>query len=150
MKAKKIPATPVPAPVPPPPKPAPAPSTGVQRWGDWIKRTQTHPKPADEALPKNVALVHQMGYANVYQIERLSRLKKERGRTHLLMRASCQEAYWFVLGLAYAGWEADTFHCVEHTDDLTPFSWSRKLEENPWYPILQNRVVRTGKEKADG
>ena len=118
------------------PKPRPG-------WPDAMPK----PFPVRPDLPRNLALVHQHGYTYVYQVENLSRLPKKRGRQHLLLVSGMAESWRFAQGLVWGGgWQADTFHCSEFTNDLAPCVWSRKLEENPYYLMMKDRVIRTETE----
>ena len=115
------------------PKPAPG----------WPDQMPVIPRP--EPLPIQLAIVYQFGYAYVYQVEKHSRLKKDRGRVKLMLRASFIECWRFAQGLVAAGWDARTYICTENTDDVSKFNWSRKYEDNPWYYMMKDRIVSTEK-----
>ena len=111
----------------------------------------------DPKLPKTAALVYQLGYAFVCQVEKntgkpdqpISRLAKDRGRTHLLLKSSFLEAFRFAQGLATAGWTIETFTVSFPADDITATNWSRKYEENTYYPMMERRILWPGGINAE-
>lgn len=143
----------------PAPPPVPVPSPAVPKYVKPSRQAKAYAvpiPPPNTSLPTHAALVYQhTGYAEVIRVETLSIKADKRGRSQVLLRGGYVDCWRVAEALAYAGWQVETFACMEYEGDsqirsemqptsrMRDVNWTRKFEKNPWYLLMKDRVVST-------